>query len=41
MKQLMAYADHIGKRIEKGYNLGWSEDLRNLEDDIKNYHDGQ
>lgn len=37
MQQLMAYADHIGKRIQKGDDLNWSNDLRHLEGDLKNY----
>jgi hypothetical protein len=39
MKQLMAYADHIGKRIQNGDSLSWSNDLRYLEGDLKNYGD--
>lgn len=36
MHQLMAYADHIGKRIEKGDDLSWTNDLRYLEGDLNN-----
>jgi len=39
MRQLMDYADHIGKRIQKGDDLSWSSDLRYLEGDLNNDYD--